>query len=88
MMKVKVDNLKVGDIIANVPFGGQGEVFNAKVTSIEEKYTPETFEHIKAVSVKLYCIREEGTTFHAGLQLPEDSEWELIYRNDESEDIG
>jgi len=85
-MKVNVNDLKIGDIVANVPFSKL--LCNARVTEIMKVYEPVTFKEINAVVVKLFCVRDNGTTFHASLKLPDNSEWELIYREDETEDVG
>ena len=89
-MKVKTKYLKVGDVISDVPYGHKGEKhFNASVKRIDIVYDPITFEEVNAVIVKQFCIRDNGTVFHVERAITEQNkEWELLFREDETEDVG
>ena len=79
-MKLKVEQLQKGDIVADVPVGSGGYKFNAKVTEIHQVYDLD-FKPVRAVIVKVFIIREDGTPFHTELKLPDGSEWEVLYRD-------
>jgi len=89
-MKVKTKYLKVGDVIADVPYGYKAEKhFNATVKRIDIVYDPNTFDEVRLVIVKQFCIRDNGTVFHVERAIKEqDTEWELLFREDETEDVG
>ena len=84
-MKKSVNDLKVGDVIANVEHNGNE--FNARVSEIIKVFDPFSLKPVNAVLVSIFCTRDDGAVYHISRKLPGDGEYEILYREDTSEDI-
>ena len=89
-MLIKYDDLKVGDVIVNIPYGrdaSRGYV-SGKVSEIigeGEIYNPDDLSPGKAVMVNLCLFSQNGAICYDERLLVKGDEYEVVYREKEDE---